>query len=211
MGDKEVAETDFQRLEAAQKKATEKSQRTNPLLILVVIAAVGGTGWFVFGDGPKQKAETSQEISETEPLRFQGSEVDCVGAAECTERATNEFRVAEQLSQKIEVDIRNRFDAYFKYELALALLEKGGVDPIPPQFANLKTNRDKLRAELDTIFQQRRVRYHDLSKRKMYREMVAILNEVQAIFPYKGARENIWALKLERDLKDQNLYPMTPY
>jgi len=207
LGGKAKAETDFERLEAAQKKARDGAKKPNPLLLVVLLFAVLGTGAFVLYEPPKGTKVDEPGTVAVEPLRFQANEVDCVGEAECLAKAQQHFIVANELSQKIEVDIRNRFDAYFKYELALEMLKKGGVDPPPASFSGIHSSRDRLRGELDTMFQQRRVRYHDLSKRKMYREMVAILNEVQATFPYKGAREYIWAVQLERQLKDQNLYP----
>ena len=41
----------------------------------------------------------------------------------------------------------------------------------------------------------------------MYVDMADALNQIMALFPHKGAREYIWALEKERELKDAGNYP----
>ena len=202
-----VSATDFQRLEAASKKANDQS-KGSPLILVGIVLIAGMMGFLLWpADETDGSVGPEPPIEEAFPIVRGPTEVDCVGAAECKAKAEQNFRVGSELLDKVEVDIQNRFEGYNRLLLAEEYLKKAGIETIPPEFTNLGVRRDKARGELDTIFRDLRVRYHNASKRKMYREMVDSLNQVLALFPHKGSREHIWALKLERELKDAGNYP----
>lgn len=201
--------SDFQRLEAAAKKANAQS-KSNPLILVALVAIVGMVAFIMWPADESSTGDVAETtIAEAPPIVRGPGEVDCVGAAECKAKAEQSFRVGSELLDKVEVDVQNRFEGYNRLLLAQEFLKKAGIETIPPEFANLETRRDKARHELDVIFRDLRVRYHSARQRKMYVDMADALNQIQALFPHKGAREHIWAVQQERELKDAGNYPQT--
>lgn len=203
--------TDFERIQAAAKKADEQSKSNPAVLIGAGILIVGMLVFILMPADVVKKSGGSDVVAfeDTPPITFQPGVLDCVGNAECMAKARQSYNVGMETLDKVEVDIRNRFEGYRRLVMAEEFAAKAGNETLPAEFAQLEERRDKARAELDAIFRQQRVKYHDLSQRKMYNAMVDVLAEVTAIFPYKSAREHQWALKKERLLKEQGNYPQT--
>ncbi len=203
--------TDFERIQAAAEKA-DKQSGSNP--VLLVGAGILIVGMLVFilmpqDSGRKGGGGSAAPFEETPAITFQPGVLDCVGKAECMAKARQSYKVGMETLDKVEVDIRNRFEGYRRLVMAEEFASKAGHETLPAEFAELESRRDKAREELDGQFRLLRVKYHDLGNRKMYNEMVAVLNEVMAVFPYKSAREHQWALGKERQLKEQGNYPQT--
>ena len=127
--------------------------------------------------------------------------------SECRSKADQNYRVGSELLDKVEADVQNRFEGYNRLSLAEEYLNKAGIEKIPPEYVNLVARRTQARDELDVIFRDLRVRHHTAAQRKMYVDMADALNQIMALFPHKGAREYIWALEKERELKDAGNYP----
>ncbi len=202
--------SDFERMQAASDIAAKQSEGNNPVLLGVGgILIVALMSFIMFGGKviqPKEE-EDKTPITEKPPITWQAGEIDCVGSAECMQKAELNYKVGLATLEKVEVDIANRFEGYRRLEAAEEYLKKAGKVGIPSEFSQLDPARTQARTELDQLFQQKRVAYHNLSKRKMYGDMVKILEELFAVFPHKGAREHQWALAMERRLKDEGNYP----
>jgi len=82
---------------------------------------------------------------------------------------------------------------------------------LPAQLADLEATKTEIRAEMDAIFQQYRVKYHDKKTRKMYQDMSDILREITAYFPDKRCLYNRWAFQREREMKEEGVFPKSPY
>jgi hypothetical protein len=197
-------------LDAAAKKASEQS-KGSPLTLIGIVLIAGMLGFIMFYEPSAGVGggEESGPVEEQPPITRTANEVDCVGAAECKSKAEQNFKLGSALLDKVEVDVQNRFDGYNRLLLAEEYLKKANIAAIPPEFAGLEARRDKARAELDVIFRDLRVRYHNASQRKMYVDMVDALNQIMTLFPHKGAREHQWALVQERALKDAGNYPQS--
>lgn len=195
--------TNYERLEAAANKGKSKG---NPLVIVAAVAIAAMMG-YIFYEPDAPPPEEAGEIVNAPPIKRLANEVDCVGAAECRSKADQNYRVGSELLDKVEADVQNRFEGYNRLSLAEEYLNKAGIEKIPPEYVNLVARRTQARDELDVIFRDLRVRHHTATQRKMYVDMADALNQIMALFPHKGAREYIWALEKERELKDAGNYP----
>lgn len=204
------SQTNFERIQAAAKKADKQSSSNPVVLIGGGILIVGMLIFILMPDGPvRQSADPSKNPEEIPYITWEPGVLDCVGEAECMAKARQNYNVGTETLDKVEVDIRNRYEGYRRLRMAEEFAKRAGYETLPAEFADLEQRRDQARDELDTIFQRHRVNYIDWSKRKMYTEMVDVLSEVMAVFPYKSAREHQWALGKERQLKEQGNYPQT--
>ncbi len=196
--------TNYERLEAAANKGKSKG---NPLVIVAAIAIAAMMGYIFYEPDAPMAEDGAGDIAVAPPIKRLANEVDCVGAAECRSKADQNYRVGSELLDKVEADVQNRFEGYNRLSLAEEYLNKAGIEKIPPEYVNLVARRTQARDELDVIFRDLRVRHHTAAQRKMYVDMADALNQIMALFPHKGAREYIWALEKERELKDAGNYP----
>jgi hypothetical protein len=196
--------TNYERLEAAANKGKAKG---NPLVIVAAVAIAAMMGYIFYEPDAAPTDDGAGDIAVAPPIKRLVNEVDCVGAAECRSKADQNYRVGSELLDKVEADVQNRFEGYNRLSLAEEYLNKSGVEKIPPEYVNLVARRTQARDELDVVFRDLRVRHHTATQRKMYVDMADALNQIMALFPHKGAREYIWALEKERELKDAGNYP----
>lgn len=213
MGDDRDGRTDFERIQAAQAKAEQQGKGTNPAVVIIGIALIVGTlGWTFWptsngvtgGEGPERPLEDEPFIKWVE------GDIDCVGTANCTAQALAAYKLGSELADKATTDIKNPYEAYKQFDRAQRLLEVAGITTLPPEMANVTARQAQLQDGLEAKFRQARANVHNHRTRKMYREMARELESLQAFFPDKRAKYYQWAVKVEREMKDQGVYPVTP-
>lgn len=205
---KNTTKSDFDRIEAAQKKAQKNSESTSPLLIVLAVVAVAAVIYMTVFDSSNtaSSVKNAKTINDLPYIEWDAADLTCQPNGDCLEKAENSLRIADDLYSKPDVELDSLFESYRNYEAASLFLEKqpgavlNGLD-------TAITRRDEVRKQLDITFLKLRARYVDASKRKMYRRMADVLNEIMTRFSYKGAREFRWAMKQQDDMMQKDIYP----
>ena len=205
---KTKAETDFERIQAAQAKA-EAQSKGNPLIIAVGVVGIVALLAFSFWPASETADDTEDDpIAAEKPfIDWQKGDIDCVGTASCEASALAAYQVGRKTWEQKGADITNLFESYRQFDRATLLLEKGGITVLPAEMADVEERKKVALAEMEARFQQYRVKFHNLNKRSMYREMADVLRETRAYFPDKRAKYHQWALQKEREMKDDGVYP----
>lgn len=178
---------------------------------MVAGAAILGLLWFTFfndagGAGGKKKDATP--IEDQPPVSI---DVTCMGESACERKAQEAYRVGMEKLEKKGVAIPNRFEGYKKLLETEKYLEKAGKSELPKAMDKLETAKAAVRAELTSIWKERRLQYHNAKKRSRHREMAQALDAVKAYFPDSTAREHRWAANEELDMKKKGIYPKHVY
>ncbi|MFU8805885.1 MAG: hypothetical protein ACNA8W_18880, partial [Bradymonadaceae bacterium] len=196
--------TDYEKLRTASAKASKKG--SNPALIVVGVLAIAAMLFYTFvpTGGGVARGQEEEPFSEMAIVEVK---VDCLGEAACLRQANASYRLGVDLIEKRDIENRNLFDGYMRLLETKALLEAGGITEVPADMDRLDPLHDQARADLDLLFSNFRMRYHQLNQKTMYREMADVLNSIQAFFPDRTARENRWAVIQERKLRARGNYP----
>lgn len=206
--------TDFERMQIAQQKAEAGSQGNSPVRLMIAGLLIAGLLAFIFIEpGKKTLADDGGDATnEEEPfILYAKGDIDCVGRANCEAQAISAYKVGKKTYEAKAADIINLYESYRQLDRAEKLLEAGGVTPLPAEMADLPETKKVIFGEMEAIFQQYRVTYNDKKKRKMYQDMADILNKITAYFPDKRCRYNRWAFEREREMKQEGVFPKSPY
>lgn len=214
LNDQRDGRTDFERIQAAQAKAEQQSQKTSPALIIVAVVAVVGVGVWTLMPGTAAIGGGSDDekasIEDAPFISWIDGDIDCVGTANCTAQALAAYKLGSQLADKATADIKNPYEAYKQFDRAERLLEVAGITTLPPEMADVPRRKQQLQDGLEAKFRQARANLHNHQTRKMYSEMANELNNLQAYFPDKRAKYYQWAVERERAMKDNGVYPVAP-
>jgi hypothetical protein len=184
-----------------------KEEKTNPALVGVAGIAILGLLYFTFLRGPEATVNVDTEqipMTEQVPVVI---EVTCLGASACLQKAKQAYQVGEEKLKQKNIAIANLFHGYKKMLEAEAYLVKAGSPKLPPKMAALPMKKQTARAELNKIWKNYQVRFHQAKKRSEYRNMVRELNALFEYFPDRTARENRWAAEQVQTMKENGVYP----
>ena len=200
--------TDFERIQAAAKKAEEQSKGTNPVLLGVMILAIVGLGaWQFWPQGKKEVVVPKIDPHKAAYFKWDEGDIDCLGEADCRHQAIQAYKVGKEAYDRKNADIGNLAEAYRQFDKAEQLLKKGKIKKTPKELEKLSQKKEQVGKELETIFRGQRVKFHNFKVRKMYRDMAETLNALEAYFPDKRFLRHQWAVKKERQMKDEGVYP----
>lgn len=199
----EEAESDFDRIRRAS--GSKKGQETNPVLVGGALLMCVGILAFVFlgNDSDDQRIIQSQQ-SDSVPVEI---EVSCIEASACQRDALRAYERAVALLESRDVETGNLFEGYKRLLEAKALLEEGGIQEFPSEMSEWQQQHDSVRDDLDRMFRDFRMRYHQASTRNRFQEMAQVLNTIEAFFPDRTSRENRWARDKEMEMKSAGIYP----
>lgn len=203
-GDVDAQMSNFQRIKEA---SSENDDESNPAIIIGGLAGAALLLFFVLsgggsgGSGVQQEAATFEE---QEPVKIS---VSCIDPSACRQEAEHNYERGINLIEQRAIETGNLFEGYTRLLEARAYLEEAGIEEIPDEMDRWQEMHDEARQSLDARFQELRVRYHQANQRNQHREMVNILNEIEAYFPERSARENEWARDRETEMKNEGIYP----
>ncbi len=204
--EEEVASaTDYERISAVSKEKEE----TNPLLVGVgLLLAVGMLAYVFMGDTGKSSG-VNHATFEFDSLPMVEIDVTCIGETDCMRQARAAYTRGMDLIEKQDVENRNLFDGYKRMLEAREFLSQANYQGIPDDMKNLESTETAARDELNRIFRNFQMRFHQSQQRKDYEEMVRVLNSVVVFFPDRTAREHRWANHMEVTMKRNGTYPRT--
>lgn len=179
-------------------------ETTTALGALFVVAALGAA--LATHQEPRVEPVEVPLVEEAPIAYLSSTDVDCIGKARCLSEAEFAYDLAGELMDNVNADISNRYMAYKHLMRARALLAKGGLT-VPQSMVALPTHRAELEAELDVMFRQSRVNFHNNMKRKNYTQAVRELRIVKAKFPEQRSRYHLWALEKERRMRVDGIHP----
>lgn len=183
-----------------------EEEQTNPLLIVVAVAALGFVIW-TYMSGPGMgggKKDTSILDRDIPPVKIQ---VDCLAPQKCMRKANQAYEVGTELLEKPGAEITNLFNGYKKLLEVEAYVEKADREGLPKEMNNLEELKKKARKKLDQTFRNFRVKYTSAKKEGDHREMAESLLTIQRYFPDETAREHRWAREQILKMKRRNTYP----
>ena len=201
--------TDFERIQKAQAKASKK-QGTNPMLLTLVLLAVGGVIMLQFYEKPKPVQQKLSAPERCEGLKIcypVEAEPKCETPTDCRQKALQAYNVADELSKKKEANITNRYEAYKQLDKAARFMAQGGIETPPPAMKDFEQRLVEAEGELDKIASEHRIRQHKLQQRKMSWDQAENVRAWQAYFPDSY---NTWyqeAIDVERTMKDRGTWP----
>jgi hypothetical protein len=202
--------SDFERIQAAQKKAAKQSKGTNPALIGVLVVALAGMGYLFFW--PEEKAT----IGGVEPTGPQCTRVicypekekpTCAGNADCKEQAIKSYKVAAELYEKKGANITNLYEAYKQLDKVDLFLGIGGIQTPPEQIKDYQQRMKKYEEELEKKARDYRIKIHQLEQRRMFEQKATKLNEWMAFYTDKHNKWYKEAIAQERKMKDRGTWP----
>jgi hypothetical protein len=200
------AKSVFERMEEGQKKQEE----TRPGLVIVAgIAIVGLLGYVFFGGGAGGGVGGGDE-EEIAPEELQ-VEVECLGKADCIKKAKNAYNVGNETLKKSGAAVSNRFEGYKSLLEAEKYLEEAGVSEPPPSMNKLPERKQAAKQQLDKLFRNFRVAYHQAKNSKNYTQMAESLDTIQSYFPDKKSYQYRWAQSKIRKMKQNGTYPKKGY
>ncbi len=195
--------SNFQRIQEAKKD----DEGSNPIVIvgallgaglLLLVALSGGSS------GSSTSGGGGSAVEEDEPVSIS---VSCIDPSACEQDAEHNYQRAIDLIEQRAIETGNLFEGYERLLLAEAYLKEAGIDEIPAEMDQWHELHDMAREELDSRFSDLRMRFHQAAQRNQHREMASVLNEIQAYFPERTARENRWARNQESRMKSEGSYP----
>ncbi len=202
-----AAKSNFERIREGKKKNKEGS---NPAIIIVGLA---GAAVMLFvalsaggGDDGGVVQTQQRSVEEQEPVAIS---VSCIDRASCEQEAERNYQRALNFFEQQAIETGNLFQGYERLLITQAYLEEAGIHEIPPEMDQWHEKHDMAREKLDRKFQESRMRFHQANQRERYGEMRDILDELEAHFPERTARENRWARQQENDMKSKGIYPRT--
>ena len=203
-----MAATDFQRLQAASKKAAKNSEGSNPVVIVVGVLGIAALLAFYFYPTPQATVNVGPQTAEEIPVIFyKPGDNSCTVPAECKQQALQAYRYGVEVYEKRTVDLGNLYESYKQFDRARMLLSNGEIETPPAELADLESRLETVEKELQREFTSRKLKFINFGKYKMYKEMSDTLNEIYAYFPDKRARDHQWARDREREMRDQGTYP----
>ncbi len=180
--------------------------------ILVSVGVVLSGMLVVFLVMPMQPAMSPSQATLADTgdsfIRWQESDLDCVGTEGCRAAALAAYEVGKQLSAQPIDDPAGPYEAYKQFERAQLLLARGDVGSPPDSMKDLLTRQAALKAELDTTFREASLNFRNFRTRKMYREMARELEELSLRFPDPRSQYNQWVTDQRRKMKDDGVYPV---
>lgn len=192
-------------------RGSGEEEQTNPLLVVVAIAAIGGVIYLNFfsdtDDGLGGKGEGMLDESQP-PVTL---EVECLSPKACVEKAKEAYNVGTAKLNKKGAEISNLFNGYKKLLRAKKLMEKAEGKKKPPMMSDHEAKLKSARKELDQIFQNYQVQYFSAKKNQNYERMANALHTIKTYFPDKSAREHRWAKQRELEMKKKGNYPSRGY
>lgn len=190
-----------------QRMQASKEEKTNPLLVLLALAAIGGLIYYSFFYDTAGQVDQGQDRIPFDERPTVEIDVECLGVSACTQSAHRAYKVGIEKLEQHNVAVTNRFEGYKKLLEVEEYLEKAGVDELPEAMANLPERRETARAELDREFRNYRLEFLKAQARKEHHNMAVNLQIIQQLFPDSTAREYLWAAEEIREMKGQGIYP----
>lgn len=202
--------TDFERIQKAQAKATKKGGTDPKLLAVAVAAVVGIVALLLYEPEPPPAPITPTAPARCEGLRIcypEEAEPKCANPSDCEAKAQQAYNVADELTQKKDANITNRYEAYKQLDKAGRYLAIAGLSKPPESMKDFDKRIKKYEADLESIAKDHRIRHHQLQQRNMNYEMATNVRSWQAYFP---DTYNEWykeAIEAERRMKDKGTWP----
>ena len=201
--------TDFERIQRAQAKAQKKSG-PHPALLVMVVLAVAGMAYLFLMPPPPPPPEEETIVERCEGLKIcypLDAEPKCQNKSDCEAKAQHAYAVADQLVQKKDADITNRYEAYKQLDKAGRFMAKAGLEKPPESMKDYDTRILEYEQELDQIATDHRIRHHRFQQRRMFNDMASNVRSWQAYFP---DTYNTWfreAIDVERRMRDSGSWP----
>lgn len=204
--------TDFERIQAASRKAQARSTTTKPFIVFVGLAALAGTIILLLlepPDEPKVVSKGCEQIEDVDPqlILFRHTETDCHGDAECMALAKRQYEVGIGRLEDESVAIDYLFDGWTRLTLARELAAKAGYEKTPEEFSELEEKRSAARERLDEAFKTLEIKFHNARKREMHDHMATVLADVKEQFSHPGSYEHRWATARELCMKEDGTFP----
>lgn len=181
-------------------------QKTSPMLLVALVAMVGLLGYAFVKPmlapppppPPPPMAVPTGQIDMT---------VECVGTASCEQEAFNAFKVGKAAQERSNADIANLYEAHYQFTRAQKLLDQGAVKEPPAEMDEMRSLHEPVKKQLQTYFQQERVKFRDARKKKDADRMKAAIVTVKAYVPDDACDYNKWAEAREDEMQDKGIWP----
>ncbi|MGM0555682.1 MAG: FHA domain-containing protein [Myxococcota bacterium] len=201
------AKSVFERMEEGQKKQEE----TRPGLIIVAGIAIVGLMAYIFLGGGTGGGAGGEEDTKFDSSKQLEVEVECLGKADCVKKAKSAYNVGNEKLEKAGAAISNRFEGYKSLLEAEEYLEESGMSEPPPSMTDLEQRQTEAKAQLDALFRNFHVAYHQAKNAKNHQRMAESLSNIISYFPDKKAPQHQWAQGRIRWMKQKGIYPAKSY
>ena len=209
--------TNFEKLQAAQKKAAAQSGQ-NPVVLGGVVLIVLMMGFILFYDTGGGPASVDSGPVEPDPdadpiVQISGDDMKCVTQEQCMQEAQRKYAFGVEVYRKKDADIPNLYFAYTNLILAEELAKKAHTlaekdeasFKLPGEFKELEKIRDESQKQLLVRDKDFKVRFHRAKQRREFGEMEQVIAEARTHFPEKRAIVNQWAEGREIYMKENNM------